>query len=1235
MAIQRIFVEKKPGFDIESRALAADLETSLGITGIEGLKIVNRYTCEGIGESLFEQVKKEILSEAPADLACEGEYPAGEGEWLLAVKYLPGQYDQRADSAMQCIQLVSGGEASAAVESARIYAIKGQLSEEDKRSIEKYIINPVDSMKASLEMPKTLAEDLESPPDVEIIKGFASLDMQKLRATLGLSVSVEDLEEARAYFKKEGRDPTLSEIRVLDTYWSDHCRHTTFLTRLTDVKIEDKTINSVFQSFIKERGKSEDFCLMDVALAGMKALKKRGLLNDLDESGEVNACSINAKVDVDGEEQDWLVMFKNETHNHPTEIEPFGGAATCLGGAIRDPLSGRTWVYQAMRVTGSGDPRQRVEDTLAGKLPQKKITTEAARGYSSYGNQVGLATGIVHELYDPGYIAKRLEIGAVVGAAPKARVRREEPVPGDVVILAGGRTGRDGCGGATGSSKEHTRESILVCGAEVQKGNPPTERKLQRLFSNPKASGLIKRCNDFGAGGVAVAIGELAPGLDIDLDKVLKKYEGLDGTELAISESQERMAVVVSKEDAEEFMRLAGLENLEASLVATVTEDARLTMRWRGKDIIGLSREFLDTNGASQSATATIISPAQRIRQESADPSYWLENMASLENACQKGLSERFDSTIGAGTVLMPFGGIHQLTPIEAMVAKIPVQGETNTVTAMAFGCDPELAKWSPFHGASMAIVEAVAKLAATGLDFRKARLSLQEYFERMTADPLKWGKPLSALLGAYDAQMKLGIPAIGGKDSMSGTFMDLHVPPTLAAFALALGNADEIISPEFKKAGSALVRIKAPVDSDGLIVYESLAKNLDKIYLLAKEKKILSASAIGKGGIAAAVSKAALGNAIGATINYNDLYGKRYGDILIETELAETELEKALSDTDWAIIGQTQAEKSINANGQDISLEDIIQAWMPLEGVFPSFHAHKDYFKPTGEPHMQLPASSSKSPSGGPRFAKPQVFIPVFPGTNCELESARAFRKAGAHVVELVARNLNGAWLEETIKEMARLIDQSQMIMLPGGFSAGDEPDGSGKFIAAMFRNPRVKEATQNLLKNRDGLMLGICNGFQALIKLGLIEKGEISPQSPESATLSFNQIGRHSSCYVRTKVVSNNSPWLWNTKPGDEFIVPISHGEGRFAASDSLCLELARNGQIATQYVGLDGLPTSDPRFNPNGSAYAVEGVSSPDGRVLGKMGHSERIGKHIGINVPGEKDQQIFLAGVLYYK
>ncbi|MHB9093829.1 MAG: phosphoribosylformylglycinamidine synthase, partial [Eubacteriales bacterium] len=1115
-----------------------------------------------------------------------------------------------------------------------------------------------DSREASLDKPSTLEMKCDVPKDVEVIAGFVTKtpdELQSLMDSMGFAMSIEDLQFLQGYFRDtEKRDPSVTELRVIDTYWSDHCRHTTFLTKIEDVAVEEgafsRPVKIAYQEYMDSRkfvhGDNEkDICLMDIALMGMKELRRRGLLPDLDESEEINACSIEVDVDVDGAAEKWLVMFKNETHNHPTEIEPFGGAATCLGGAIRDPLSGRSYVYQAMRVTGSGDPRAKIEDTLSGKLPQRKITTGAAAGYSSYGNQIGLATGQVAEVYDEGFLAKRMEIGAVIGAAPRKNVVREKPVEGDLVILVGGRTGRDGCGGATGSSKEHTEESILTCGAEVQKGNPPVERKIQRLFRNPEVSTMIKRCNDFGAGGVSVAIGELTDGLEINLDNVPKKYEGLDGTELAISESQERMAVVVSAENAERFISFAGEENLEAIVVARVTSTRRLKMLWRGKTIVDISRDFLNTNGVKQTTRVFVAAPDEgqnyfntipaEVERELPDLNKaWLANLRDLNVCSQKGLVERFDSTIGAGSVLMPFGGKYQATPAEGMVAKIPLlSGDTRTGTVMTYGYNPQLAKWSPFHGAHYAVIEAVAKVVAIGGDFKNVRLTLQEYFEKLGGDSAKWGKPFSALLGAFYAQKKLGIPAIGGKDSMSGTFKDLHVPPTLVAFAVDTLDVNRAVSPEFKQFNSQVVLVPMARDENEQPDFTKLRRNYAKITELIRGGCVLAAHTVRTGGLAAAISKMSFGNRIGMDfaeyINPRSLFTPDCGSILLEID-EKIDVSKVLDGAVYTVIGRTRDKAAIAVNSEEIDIADAFNEWTkPLEKIFPTKAETL-----SGQPETML--FDKRSP-GKPAInvARPRIFLPVFPGTNCEYDTARAFEKAGGLVDTLVIRNLTAAEIEGSVNEMVRKIENSQIIMLPGGFSAGDEPDGSGKFIATIFRNPKVKEAVMKLLQQRDGLMLGICNGFQALIKLGLVPYGEIRDITENCPTLTFNSIGRHASCLVRTKVVSTLSPWFSNVNAGDIHTIPISHGEGRFVAGEKEIGILLNNGQVATQYVDLEGKPTYDISFNPNNSMHAVEGITSPDGRVLGKMGHSERVGTNVAVNVPGAKDQKIFEAGVGYFK
>ena len=1245
--IKRIYVEKKEGCNIEASQLLADIKENLGLTNLTGLRILNRYDVEDIADDVFEAASKTIFSEPPVDYIYNETFEMAEDETAFSMEYLPGQYDQRADSAMQCIQIISGDD-KAVVASAKTYVLKGKLSAEDVEKIKHYCINPVDSREASMEKPATLKMDLTIPTTVETIDGFVDMDEKALldyRKSLGLAMSESDIIFCQKYFRDtEKRNPTITEIRVIDTYWSDHCRHTTFATHINDVTFEDgkykNVVENVYKMYLDEKKslgrEQKPVCLMDIATTGMRALRAQGKLDNFDESEEINACSIVVPVDVDGVEEDWLVMFKNETHNHPTEIEPFGGAATCLGGAIRDPLSGRSYVYQAMRVTGAGDPTVPVADTLQGKLPQRKIVTSAAHGYSSYGNQIGLATGQVAEIYDEGYVAKRMEIGAVIAAAKKENVIRERPDAGDIIILTGGRTGRDGCGGATGSSKEHNEDSILTCGAEVQKGNAPTERKLQRLFRNPEVSKMIRRCNDFGAGGVSVAIGELADGLEINLDLVPKKYEGLDGTELAISESQERMAVVVKADKADSFIKYANEENLEATVVAKVTDDRRLKMFWNGNDIVNISRDFLDTNGAVQNTDIYVEEPAnkpEKIENKADLKAQWLENLSQLNVACQKGLVERFDSTIGAGTILMPFGGKNQMTPAEVMAAKIPLlKGETTTGTLMSYGYNPTVAKWSPFHSAVYAVVESVAKIVAGGGDYDSVRLTFQEYFERLGEDSHRWGKPFSALLGAYLAQIELGTAAIGGKDSMSGTFKDLDVPPTLVSFAVDPVKMYNVISPEFKNAGNTIVKVSVSYDENDLPVFDELKKNFVKISELVKESKIVSAATIGVGGIAAAVTKMAFGNDIGAVINEEDLFNYNYGSFVLELACDKAEAEKLFAGYNFAVIGNTTSEKSIVANGVTIDLDEALNIWIkPLEKIFPT-----KYLEEVKKADIEIkPFNVVEKKFSGKGIAAPRVLIPVFPGNNCEYDTKRAFEKAGAVADTLVVTNLKTQWLEESIDKMVDMIHNSQIIMIPGGFSAGDEPEGSGKFIAAVFRNPKVKEAVMDLLKNRDGLMLGICNGFQALIKLGLVPFGEIRDMEENSPTLTFNTIGRHISCLADTKIVSNKSPWLWNSNVGDIHKVAFSHGEGRFMADEAVIKALAENNQIATQYVDPNGNPTFDIRYNPNGSLYAIEGITSPDGRVLGKMGHSERMGNGVFKNVPGEKDQKIFLSGVQYFK
>ncbi|ABZ85148.1 phosphoribosylformylglycinamidine (fgam) synthase, purl component [Heliomicrobium modesticaldum Ice1] len=1269
-AIRRIFVEKREGFNVEAQHLRDDLRDNLGISGLESLRIVNRYDVAGISDEEYARVRGTIFSEPNVDLVYDERLETDPAHRLFAMEYLPGQYDQRADWAAQCIQIVTQKERPV-VQSAKVIVLEGQISDDEFNRIKAYCINPVESREASLEKPASLDMQLQPPEDVKTLDGFIAANDEELRSLmrqLSLAMSFEDVRFCQAYFRdEEQRDPTITEIRVIDTYWSDHCRHTTFFTKIEDVQIEEGAftgpIRAAYEEYLQSRNlvygdKERDVCLMDMAVIAMKEMKKQGHLDDLDESDEINACSIVVQADVDGKKEDWLVMFKNETHNHPTEIEPFGGAATCLGGAIRDPLSGRSYVYQAMRVTGSGDPRTPVENTLPGKLPQRKITIGAAAGYSSYGNQIGLATGQVAEIYDEGFVAKRMEIGAVIGAVPRQNVVRKAPAPGDVILLVGGRTGRDGCGGATGSSKEHTAESLFTCGAEVQKGNPVTERKIQRLFRHPDVSRRIKKCNDFGAGGVSVAIGELTDGLIVNLDAIPKKYEGLDGTELAIAESQERMAVVVAPEDVDAFIRLAHEENLEVTPVASVTAEKRLKMNWRGATIVNLSRQFLNTNGVKQRTTVTVKGPEAEKNYFKTLPAAvegqlpdlraaWLANLSDLNVCSQKGLVDRFDSTIGANTVLMPFGGVHQASPAQGMVAKLPVLGgETTTATAMTFGYNPQLAKWSPFHGALYAVIESVAKAVALGGDYRRIRLTLQEYFEKLGKDPVRWGKPFSALLGAFVAQKRLGIAAIGGKDSMSGTFMDLHVPPTLVSFAVNVMDASQAISSEFKGTGHPVVLLPLRRDENELPDFASLDRNYRKVAELVGEGKVLAAYAVGFGGVAAAVSKMAFGNRIGLIMGDGfapaDLFRTDYGSLVLEIDSA-ADLAVSFGDVPYVLLGYTQEAPILRVNGVEIALTEAQSAWeKPLEKIFPTrVKTSDDLMVSLKNRHSDRVVNANRlftnrnSDRPAVKIARPRVFIPVFPGTNCEYDTARAFEKAGAVADLLIVRNLTPRDVEESITEMVKGINNAQIVALPGGFSAGDEPEGSGKFIAAMFRNPRVKEAVANLLKRRDGLMLGICNGFQALIKLGLVPYGEIVDITEDSPTLTYNRIGRHISCMARTKVVSTLSPWFSSVKAGEVHSVALSHGEGRFFASPEMVERLLANGQIATQYVDLDGNISEDIRYNPNGSVAAVEGITSPDGRILGKMGHSERIGRFVAVNVPGEKDQRIFASGVAYFQ
>ena len=1245
-SIRRLYVAKKGVFADEAKRMLADLQENLLIKGLTDINIFHRYDVAGLDDAAFEAAKTMIFSEPPVD-AVYDELPVKEGDTVLAIEYLPGQYDQRADSAMQCLQMLTMQNDSL-VRTARVVVLSGALSDEDVAAIKHYCINPVEAREASLDPVDTLEMAWEQPADVAVIEGFTTMDdaaLKELSAHMGLAMSFDDLKFCQTYFcKEEKRNPTVTEIRVIDTYWSDHCRHTTFMTELTDVAFEDgkfaAPIQRAYEAYKTTRenlNRKKPQTLMDMATIAVKELKAAGKLQNLDESDEINACTIIIPVDVDGVEEEWLLLFKNETHNHPTEIEPFGGAATCLGGCIRDPLSGRSYVYQAMRVTGAGDPRQAVKDTLKGKLPQRTLTTGAAKGYSSYGNQIGLATGEVKEYYNQGFVAKRMEIGAVLGAAPRNNVVREAPVPGDIIILLGGKTGRDGCGGATGSSKKHTVESLETCGAEVQKGNALTERKIQRLFRRHEVTVLIKRCNDFGAGGVSVAIGELTDGLDINLDKVPKKYEGLDGTELAISESQERMAVVVAPEHVDEFMKYAAEENLEATIVAVATDTKRLVMHWRGQNIVNITRAFLDTNGVTQRRKAFVTAPEDKdffTAPEVTDVAKtWLDTMGTLNIASEQGLAERFDSTIGARTVLMPFGGKYQKTPVEGMVAKIPVMnGKTTTASIFTHGYDPDLAIWSPFHGALYAVVQSIAKLVALGGDRKKVYLTMQEFFQSLGTNEKAWGQPVSALLGAYIAQKEMGVAAIGGKDSMSGTFENLTVPPTLVSFAIVPEHTKNIISPEFKQPGNAVLLFDLPRDGEGVPDFDAFKANCDFLHEAVLAGKVKAMHAVGQGGVAAAIAQMAFGNGLGVEIDSSfsaqELFNLRYGAIIVETT-TDNAVEWVRRDN-VRRIGLTRGNGLMEIGGVKIALADLQKAWEePLNGVFP-------IKSESGEGDAELPLFTTYGPRRSESFGKPRVFIPVCPGTNCEYDSAEAFERAGAVADVMVLRNNTAQDLAESIDEMAKRIAQAQIIMFPGGFSAGDEPEGSGKFIATLFRNPALTEALESLLYQRDGLALGICNGFQALIKLGLLPYGHVQPLKADSPTLTYNTIGRHLSRMVDTKVVSVMSPWFSNVKAGDVHTVAISHGEGRFVASPEQIRELATKGQIATQYVDLSGKATYDSEYNPNQSVLAVEGITSPDGRVLGKMAHTERFSADdIFENISGNKLQPIFAAGVAYFK
>lgn len=1262
--IRMVFVEKKAGFNVESQILLKDFKDNLGIEALEDVRVLNKYILGDMEEEQYIRTVNTILSEAPVDRVYEENFEIGQDEIAFGVEYLPGQYDQRADSASECIMLLTEEE-KVPVKSSKIIILKGNLNEEEIRKIKSYYINPVDSREVS-PLSKVLEENLEEPNEVQVLNGFLDLNEEGLKnfhRDKSLAMSLEDLKLIRDYFKSEDRNPTITEIKVIDTYWSDHCRHTTFETIIKDVYIEEgkysEPIKKAYEDYKNSRAyvygenlNNKEVKLMDLATIAMKELRKRGKLDDLDVSEEINACSINIEIETDKGTEEYLLMFKNETHNHPTEIEPFGGAATCLGGAIRDPLSGRSYVYQAMRVTGSADPTVGICETLKGKLPQRKITLGAAHGYSSYGNQIGLATGQVSEIYHPNYAAKRMEVGAVIAATPKENVIRLEPSKGDIVILLGGRTGRDGIGGATGSSKEHTEESINQCGAEVQKGNAPTERKIQRLFRNKEVAQMIKRCNDFGAGGVSVAIGELCRGIDIDLNKVPKKYEGLDGTELAISESQERMAVVISSENADRFIKLSEDENLEATIVAEVTDTDRLRMNWKDKTIVDIKRSFLDTNGAKQEISLKVKSPsAYPYEVKNCDvKEEWLKSLRNLNVCSQKGLIERFDSTIGGGTVLMPLGGKYQLTPAEGMAAKIPVLGgESKDASLMTYGFNPYLGVWSPFHMAFYSVIESVTKIAAMGGDYKKVRLTFQEYFEKLLRDEEKWGKPFAALLGAYKAQMDLGLPAIGGKDSMSGSFGELNVPPTLVSFAVGLEKASRIISPEFKNIGSTLVLMKGEKLEDGTLEMEGFKNNLEKLYKLIGEEKVVSAYSLKFGGVSEGITKMSLGNRIGATLNNiskEELFGFNYGSLILEVKEG-VNLEDEFKGTNYKVIGSTIKDGVIKCEEYDfeVSLEELEKAYEEkLEGVFKSKTEDKEEcvsalinndkdganILDNGQVHIEEKLKSKIT-----RVEKPRVVIPVFPGTNCEYDCRRAFEKEGAEVSEVIIRNLNKEALIDSINMLKREIDKSQIIMLPGGFSAGDEPDGSAKFIATIFRNPKIKDSVMKLLNERDGLILGICNGFQALIKLGLLPYGKIIDIEEDMATLTYNNINRHMSSIVRTKITSKKSPWFNEVSLGEVHSIPISHGEGRFVAPEALIKELVENDQIATQYVDLEGNVAMNMPYNPNGSSLAIEGITSRDGRILGKMGHSERIGENLYKNIPGEFDQKLFKSGVDYFR
>ena len=1247
--VKRVYVEKKQPYAVTAKELTEDIKGYLEIDGLKEVRVLVRYDVENLSEDTYKKALTSVFSEPPVDDVYEETFPYDEANSkVFSVEFLPGQFDQRADSAVQCVKFLNEDE-NPVIKTATTYVLVGDISDAEFEQIKNYCINPVDSRETGLEKPETLVTEFEEPADVIIFEGFKDMEekpLKELYDSLGLAMTFKDFLHIQNYFKnEENRDPSMTEIRVLDTYWSDHCRHTTFNTELTDVKFDEgyfnEPIEKTYESYLDTRkdvfGERKDkfVCLMDLALIAMRKLKKEGKLDDQEKSDEINACSIVVPVEVDGQTEEWLVNFKNETHNHPTEIEPFGGAATCLGGAIRDPLSGRTYVYQAMRVTGAADPTKPMSETLHGKLPQKKLVQGAANGYSSYGNQIGLATGLVKEIYHPDYVAKRMEIGAVMGAAPRRAVQRLTSDPGDIIILLGGRTGRDGCGGATGSSKIHTEESIETCGAEVQKGNAPTERKLQRLFRREEVSHIIKKCNDFGAGGVSVAIGELADGLHVNLDKVPKKYAGLDGTEIAISESQERMAVVVDKDDVEQFLKYANEENLEATVVAYVTEEPRLVLEWRGKEIVNISRAFLDTNGAHQETTVEVDMPDEEknfFKKPVVDDvkDKWLETLSDLNVCSQKGLVEKFDGSIGAGSVFMPHGGKYQKTETQTMVAKLPVlKGKCDTVTMMSYGFDPYLSSWSPYHGAIYAVVDSIAKVVASGGDYKKIRMTFQEYFRRMTEEPRRWSQPFAALLGAYDAQMGFGLPSIGGKDSMSGTFNDIDVPPTLVSFAVDVAKEKDIITPEFKAAGNKIVKFEIVRDQYEKPVYEEVMKLYDKIHDMIQNGVIISAYALESKGIIPAVSKMAFGNNIGVSISGRipgaDLFAPSFGDII--AEIPSDKLDDITAS--YVLIGETNDKATFEYGYDSIPMDEALKVWeKPLEKVFPT-RSHNDKSLLDTPVYDKGSIYVCKN-----KVAKPTVFIPVFPGTNCEYDSAKAFENAGANVITKVFKNLTPEDIRDSVNIFERAISQAQIIMFPGGFSAGDEPDGSAKFFATAFRNAKIEEAAHKLLNERDGLALGICNGFQALIKLGLVPNGKITGQDINSPTLTYNTINRHVSKMVYTKVVSNKSPWLQKAELGGVYVNPASHGEGRFVAPESCIKELFANGQVATQYVNEQGIPTMDEEWNVNGSYYAIEGITSPDGRCLGKMAHIERKGTSVATNIYGEQDLKVFESGVEYF-